>query len=213
MHTLLGYILTYSYIILIIFIACLIEKYCHLKEEIPRKIIHIFVGFSWFIMTYFFKNTIHLIIIPASFLIINYLSFTKHLIKPMERIKSNTPGTVYYAFSYTILAFLTYIHHDFLPYYGIGVLVMSIGDGLSPLISLKFKKRIGNTYKTYAGFLWIMFSTLIITILFSYYFKLDFTILKYIILTISSGLLELIGNKGKDNLSLPVGLAILGYMI
>ena len=213
MHILLGYILTYSYIILIIFIACLIEKYCHFKEEIPRKFIHIFVGFSWFIMTYFFKSTIHLIILPASFLIINYLSFTKHLIKPMERIKSNTPGTVYYAFSYTVLALLTYLHYDFLPYYGIGVLTMSIGDGASPLISLKFKKRIGNTYKTYAGFIWIMCSTLIITILFNYYFKLNFTILKYLILTISSGIFELIGNKGKDNLSLPIGLAILGYMI
>ena len=131
----------------------------------------------------------------------------------MERLKSNTPGTVYYAFSFTVLALLTYIHHDFMPFYGLGVLTMAIGDGLSPIISSKFKKRIGQTYKTYAGTIWIMLSALIIAILFNNYFNLNFTILKYIIIVISSGILEFVGNKGQDNLTLPILLAIIAYTI
>lgn len=75
MRTVIGYILTYTYISLVIIITELIKRKYSLKNEISRKIIHIMVGLSWFIMIYFFSFTYHLMIPPLTFIFINYISY------------------------------------------------------------------------------------------------------------------------------------------
>ena len=213
MKILIGYILTYLYLAIVLIFTTILNKKFNYKEETTRKLIHILVGFSWFIMVYFFKTSYHLIIPPLTFIFINYISYKTNLIKSMERKRHNTKGTIYYALSFTILALITYLMPKFLPYYGIAVLTMALGDGLAPFLGYKLKLEIGNTKKTYSGSLGVFVISILISIFFNMYFNLGYTFFKYFLIGLSSTILEFIGFKGYDNLTLPLGLALITYLL
>lgn len=214
MKLIINYLITYFYLFNIIILTSFIKKKYNINEELSRKFVHIMVGLSWFILIIFFNKTIHLVIVPLTFIIINFLSFKYNLINAMERNDKKSLGTIYFAISYTILSLITYLNQDFLFSYGIGALTLTLGDGLAPLIAKVFKSpNIFKTSKTYSGSLFIFISTIIIVGLFCYYFNIGYTIIDYLILGLSSVFLELIGNKGKDNLTLPLGLALLSYFL
>ncbi len=211
MKILLGYILTYGYIFLVLVITNLIGKKKNLKSTYTRKIIHILVGLSWFIMACFFNTSWHLIIPPLTFIVINYITYKKDYLKFMQR--ENSKGTIYYAISLTILSIITVLKPKFLPFYGIGALSMTIGDGLAPFIGEKFSKhKIGKTNKTIAGSLTVFFCTLLILICFNSYYILNLSILKILLLSIVAVSLEIVG-KDLDNLSLPISLSCIAYLV
>ncbi len=211
MNIFIGYLLVYTYIAIIIVTATILNK--KINQEISRKIIHISVGLSWFIMIYFFKDTYHLIIPPLTFIFFNYLSYKKGFIKAMEREENNSLGTVYYAISFTILSIITVIFPKFLPCYGIGVLSMALSDGLASIIGEKFNKyKIGKSNKTYIGSFTILVITLIVTTCFNLYYHLNYSILDFLTIAIISSILEFIGVKGTDNLTLPIGTALISYL-
>ena len=211
MNIIFGYLFTYLYLILVLILTNFSKKIFHLKEEASRKIVHIMVGFSWFIMVYFFKTSIHLVIPPLTFIFINYLSYKKNIFKSMERKEKKSKGTIYYALSFTILALITYLKPTFLPFYGIGVLTMALGDGIAPFIGLKLNLEIGNTKKTYSGSLGIFLMAIIISVVFNNYYSLGFTGLNYLLIGLFASFLELFGFQ-YDNLTLPIGLAILSSL-
>jgi len=69
---------------------------------ITRKIVHIGVG-TWIIpTTLFFDSPWMAIIPPASFVLINLLSYRFHLVKAMEGGDRN-PGTIYFPLAFVIL--------------------------------------------------------------------------------------------------------------
>lgn len=72
------------------------------SPEITRKIVHIGVG-TWIIpTTLFFDSPWMAIIPPASFVLINLLSYRFKLVKAMEDGDRN-PGTIYFPLSFVIL--------------------------------------------------------------------------------------------------------------
>ena len=202
-----GYILTYLYLILIIFISQILNEKLKINKIYTRKFVHIFVSFVWFIMYYYFKGTFHIIIPPLTFIMINILSYKKNIFKGMEEEKSL--GTIYYPISVFLMALLTYLNSNLYPFYGIALFCMALGDGLAPIIAKKFKSIIIYNNKTIFGTLAVFIISLLVTILFNIYFKLDFHILKILLIALSTTLLELIGVKGLDNLFLPIGLFII----
>ncbi len=214
MKIIIGYIITYFYLFSVIITTNFISKKHHLRKETSRKIIHIMVGLSWFILIFFFSTTIHLIIIPLTFTLINYISYKKDLIKVMEREDKASLGTIYFALSYTILALISYIKPEFIPYFGMGALTMTISDGFAPIFASIFKaKNILKTNKTYSGSIFVFISSIIIIALFSHYYKLSYSIIKYLVLGLSATILELIGKKGQDNITLPIGISLLSYLL
>ena len=72
MRNILGIIVSYIAIGIVIISAKFFEKS---GEETSRKYIHIMLSNWWFIAMYFFENTLYAAIVPASFVIINYISF------------------------------------------------------------------------------------------------------------------------------------------
>lgn len=207
-----GYLATYSYLITILIIFSILHKKKKIKDNTSRKLVHILVGFSWIIMIYFFKTSIHLVIPPLSFMFLNYYSYRKNLIKCMEK-RNKSKGTIYYALSFTILAFLTYLNPKFLTAYGIGVLTMALGDGIAPFLGSKFpKNHIGATTKTYIGSFAIFLIAIILSLIFNNIYMLQFRLIDYIIIGLSASLLELIGDK-YDNLTLPIGLSLISYLL
>lgn len=202
-----GYIYTYLYIFLVLGIASLVYKKGN--GGITRKIIHIGVAFFYVFFYKYFKTSIHIIIIPLTFIILNYISYKKNILKSME--EENSPGTVYYAVSSFIMAIITYLYPDFYPYFGIGLFVMAFGDGFAPLIgkSIKSKKIYGD--KTLAGTITVFLISIIVVIVFDKIFGINYKIYEIIIIGIWSGLLEILGKKGIDNLSLPLGIALISW--
>ena len=133
----LGIIVSYLYIALVIIGAKIFEKR---GKEASRKFIHIMLGNWWVIAMYFFSNVWAAIFVPVTFVIINYLSYKKDLIKVMERDEQDGLGTVYYAIALLIMAIVSFgIFKK--PSLGlVPTLVMAYGDGLAAVIG----KRVNN---------------------------------------------------------------------
>lgn len=212
MNVLLGYTLTYTYLISILVMVELLQRKCKIKNEITRKLVHILVGFSWIIMVYFFGCSFHLVIPPLSFVIINYISYKKNLILSMER-EDNSFGTIYYALSFSILSIITVFYNEFLPYYGIGVFTMCLGDGLAPFIGQKFKtKKLGKSSKTFAGSLTVFIMGVLSSVIIGNYFLIEYNLLDYFIIGLVSAILEFFGDK-YDNITLPIGVSFLTFIL
>lgn len=214
MKILLGYVLTYVYLIGVLWVSNILKAKFSLSEETSRKGVHVLVGFSYFIMVYFFGTSFHLVIPPLTFIIINYLSYKRNIVSSMERENKESKGTIYYAVSFAILSFITVLKNDFLPFYAIGVLTMTIGDGFAPFIGKKFNRfKILNTSKTYFGSLFIMMSAFTITFIISDVYSLSDNFLSLILIGVSASVLEFLGFKGIDNLILPIGVSLISYLL
>lgn len=207
-----GYVLIYLYLIFIITISDILNKKFKVKEIYTRKIIHISVSFCYIFLYVFFGCSIHIIIPPITFIIFNYISYKKNLIKGMEN-NNNSLGTIFYPISVLLMCIMTYFKNDFYSAFGIGLFIMAFGDGLAPIIgnAIKSKKIFNN--KTLSGTVTVFIVSIIVCIVFNVIFNLQFSLLDYLIISFVSTILELIGVNGYDNLSLPLGVSLLTYVL
>ena len=109
MNNLFGIVVSIIYIGVVIASAKVFEK---AGKEASRKFIHIMLSNWWIIAMIFFKDAIVASILPALFIVINYLSYKKGIISVMERDEGEenkeSMGTVYYAVSLFILTLITF---------------------------------------------------------------------------------------------------------
>lgn len=199
-----GYIYTYLYIILILLITFILSEKFKVRKIITRKIVHIGVTFCWIIMHYYFEYSIHMIIPPITFIVLNYISYKRDIFKGMEN--GNSLGTIYYPISVFIMSVLTYLNNDLDSAYAIGLFCMGLGDGFAPLVAGYLKSRKILNSKTITGTLTVLVISSFVALIFSYYFNLNYNIFQILIIGISASLIELIGVKGLDNLYLPLGI-------
>ena len=216
---LIGILVSYLYIGLVIIGAKIFEKR---GKEASRKFIHIMLGNWWFIAMFYFTNVWFAAFVPLTFVIINYLSYKKGIIKVMEREEQDGLGTVYYALSLLILAIVSFgIFKK--PSLGlIPVLVMAYGDGLAAVIGkfVKSKKyKLGNSKKSLAGSL-TMF--IVSTLLIGGYLAFDhqmvflksahWPVVSAMMAFVMTGV-EAISGKGTDNITVPLGTLALLILI
>ena len=205
-----GLIVSYLYIGLVIVGAKLFEKW---GKEASRKFIHIMLGNWWFIAMYFFTNVWFAIIGPASFVIINYISYKKNIIKVMEREEQDGFGTVYYALSLLILAIVSFgIFKN--PSLGlVPTLIMAHGDGLAAVLGkiVKSKKyKLGETKKSFAGSLTMFAISLILVtayLAFTHsmiFFQSTHWILVSVLMAFAITIIEAMSAKGTDNITVPI---------
>lgn len=207
-----GYIFTYLYLILLLLITDILHKKFNVSEIITRKIVHIFVSFCWVILYVYFKNTIHIIVPPITFIIVNYISYKKNIFKGMEN-DDNSIGTVLYPVSVLIMCIITYFEPKYYLAFGIGLFIMAFGDGLAPIIARKIKSNKLINDKTISGSLTVFVVSILVMLMFDTIFKIGFNIVQYLIIAILSTILELIGTKGLDNLYIPLGVSIIIYLM
>ena len=212
----LGIVVSYVYIFCIILTAKLVEKK---GSEASRKYIHIMLANWWFIFMYFFNNVFFASFVPATFVVINYISYKKDLIKVMERSETEKDGlgTVYYAVSLLVLSIATYVFH-LSPMVGLcGILVMGYGDGLAGVVGRKIKSKeyhIGGGKKTIAGSITMLCVSLLISSILFFLVGTPIWYGKAVLLAIVITLVEAVGVKGTDNLTVPLFASLLfGLMI
>lgn len=217
MKIFLGYILTYGWVFLVLGATALLKRKAGLTDEGSRKIVHVTVGFAWIAMYFCFGASWHLLIPPLTFVALNYISYKKDLFTAMERSDKDAAslGTVYYPISMTALALLTLADGRFLVPYGIGLMCMALGDGLAPYFGaikrgnrplLGGKRTIWGTLSVFAV-CWLVAG--IMTLCFS----LPLTWYETALLGLAGAILELIGLRGFDNLTLPIGVGLLSWLL
>ena len=202
----LGILISYLAIFLVIIIAKLFDKK---GKEASRKFIHIMLGNWWLIAMYFFDNFYFALIPPATFVIINYISYKRDIIKVMERTENEKEGlgTVYYAIALFITVIVAFgILNK--PIIGlVPIFVMAYGDGFAAIIgknvkSLKYK--VFDTEKSIAGSVTMFIISLIIISLYLGLNNNPLWLLKSIICSLILTVIEAISVKGTDNITVPL---------
>lgn len=217
MNNVIGLVVSILYVGIIIISAKLFEK---AGKEASRKYIHIMLSNWWIIAMVFFDNMFWAAAAPAIFVVINYLSYKKGIIKVMERDSSDenkeSLGTVYYALSLLILALITFGPLNN-PILGLcGILVMGYGDGLAAVIGQAVKSKefiISGNKKSIAGSLTMFCVTLIIFVGFLVYSNSEYVAIKSILVAILMTIVEAVSIKGTDNLTVPLITSLLALLM
>lgn len=211
MQNWIGILVSYIFIFLMIIVGKLFEK---IGKEASRKFIHIMLGNWWLIAMYFFNNVWFAAFVPLTFVIINYISYKKDIIKVMEREedKKDGLGTVYYACSLLILVIITFgvLNKPILGL--VPIFVMAFGDGLAAIFGklIKSKKyKVYDTEKSIAGSLTMFIVSFIIISIYLIYINNPFWYLKGIIISLIITVLEAISIKGTDNITVPIATLIM----
>ena len=212
-----GIVVSVIFMVIIFISAKVFDK---VGKEASRKYIHIMLSNWWIIAMVFFTNLWWASVLPAMFIVINYISLKKDVIKVMEREEGDENkdsfGTVYYAISLFILALITFgpMHN---PLVGLcGIIVMGYGDGLAAVIGKAIKSKeykVGSNTKSVAGSLTMFVVTLLVVAGFFYYFTVPHWILKSIFISALITIIEAISIKGTDNLTVPLLTSFLVYLM
>jgi phytol kinase len=138
-----GLVASYVYAFGMLFGVEAIGKQLKWSQSFTRKLIHMGAGlWIWGILALF--DHWYFGIIPfATFIVLNYLFYRQQTFKAMDTEES-TPGTVYFAFSITVLFVLLWRTGgapDRVPIAAAAVMAMTIGDALASIIGVRWGKH------------------------------------------------------------------------
>lgn len=211
----LGYILTFGWVFLMLGLTMLLKKATQADDEVSRKIIHISVAFAWIPMYLCFGISWHLIVPPAVFIVLNYVSYKKNLFSAMERQDESKKslGTVYYALSMTVMAVFSLLEPKCIVPYGVGLFCMALGDGFAPIFgSIRKGNRTLVGSRTLYGSISVFCICLVVIAVMSLIFSLSLSFGKMLLISIVATILELFGFHGFDNITLPLGVFLLTFL-
>ena len=210
-----GVLLVYIYVgILLVISERLLNKY----PTYGRKFLHIMTGNIAFLLPIFQTRVVMVFLAAGPFILFTYF-MSPHT--PIKSIKGKTSaaghgmGLVYYAISWTILAYLFFDDKIII---AIGILAMSYGDGFASLIGIKFGRKKYDIYgdqKSYIGSFSMFVFSFILFIIASIYYNFTITfelVIILVIIALSSTIAETITPKGLDNLSVPFLASMYFYL-
>ncbi len=213
---LVGVAVVYIYVAIMLIVT---EKALGKYPSVSRKILHVMVGNIAFLLPLFQTKEVMAFLAAGPFILFTFLmsSYT-----PIKSIRGKTSaaghsmGLVYYAITWTILAYLFF---DNMIVIAMGILAMSYGDGLASLIGVKYGKRKYNIFgdeKSYIGsfimfiftFVMMVVAILIYKTVFSYELTITYEILAILAcISFIAAVAEGITPKGFDNISVPLIVA------
>ncbi len=223
---LLGLISSYVYAFSLLIIVEAIRRWRNYPTDFTRKLIHIGAGmWIWGILLLF--DHWYLAIIPsATFILLNALFLRFHIFSAMDPKEGATRGTVYFAFSFTLLLVMFHTGWDSGFPRGIayiaaaGIMAMTWGDAFSAIIGKRYGKHtysiVGHTKRTIegslAGFVFT-FVAVAITLLILSPLSFPLVLVGALLAAIVGTLLEAVSPGGTDNLTVPIGVAIVLFWL
>lgn len=218
---LIGVVISIAFVFLILIVSETIRKRGHFSKEFTRKFVHIGVAHWWIVAMYLIRDLRYAVIPPIIFVLLNYLSYKKDLIKSMERGKDRSDlGTVYYPISLIILLLMTWdkgLLGSGVKYLGaLGILIMGYGDGFAAIVGKNFGKskyKIMNNEKSLEGSVTMFLFSFIVSIVVLgsfkgfnlYYLRVSFVI------AVIAAVIEAITPFGFDNLTVPIFSTLFAY--
>ena len=134
----------------------------------------------------------------------------------MERGGKGNLGTVYFPISLLILVLLTFTDVIGASTYigAIGILIMGYGDGLAAVIGKKYGKHPLAFGKSFEGSITMFIVSFLVTFtILVRYGSLASAVLVGLGVAIAGTVIELFTPKGLDNLTVPLGTAILAFIL
>ncbi len=202
------------WIIIILIIAFLCKRYFPNKEELSRKVIHIGTG-PVILLASLFNIPKNIAFFSAFFVTIALgINYQFRLLPAIEDIERKSFGTIAYGTSITILLLLFWPRYE--ASISIGVLSMAFGDGLAGLIGRSINSPkwtvLGQT-KSIAGTLTMSSVVTITTATISYINNLDIQPIAIIAISLIATFLEQISPWGIDNITVPIGVTLIGIWL
>ena len=204
-HHIMGIIVSFIYVFSVIFLAKFLERF---GKEVSRKAVHILVCNWWLLAMVFFDSPIWAAVVPACFVVLNYVSYRFQLFSSMERgAGKGDLGTVYYAISLLILALITFgpLHNPVVG--GVGILIMGYGDGLAAVVGTRWPKvpyKLLGSEKTLSGSLTMLTASFLVTLILLAATGQDQVLVPAISLAVLATVLEAATPLGLDNLTVPL---------
>jgi len=208
----LGYILTFGWVFLILGLTLVLKKKTGADDEVSRKIVHILVAFAFIPMYFCMRGSWHMVVPPAVFIVLNAVSYHRNLFAAMERTDESKKslGTVYYAVSMAVMAALCVRVPRCLPAFAMGMFCMALGDGFAPIFgSIRKGNRRLFGQRTLYGSISVFVICLLVCAAVSGLFHLGLGFGALLILAAAATALELVGMRGLDNLTLPLGVFLI----
>jgi phytol kinase len=210
-------ILIFLYLGVLIAIAEGLNRYTHIGAELTRKIVHIGSGqtllFAWLCQ-------IPLTVCLWASLVAGIIALASYFLPILPSINSvgrESLGTFCYAISIGILSQLFW-QIDQPQYAVIGILIMAWGDGMAAIVGTRYGKNfywvIGNK-KSWEGSLTMMVMSFLVTstILFiSVGYQWQIWLIAFLVAILATAL-ESYSKLGVDNLTVPVGSAIICFYL
>ncbi len=228
-HDIWGLALSYVYAFGLLIVVEQIAKKLRWPQFISRKIIHIGAGMWTWAIVLLFDHWYWGVVPFASFIVLNYFFYRQRTFAAMDGEKES-PGTVYFALSITILFLLGWRNrpddqlHLILP----AIMAMTWGDAMASLIGKYWGKRsfsVRGLQKTLEGSAaMLIFSTLAIwgTLLILQHYQLSSALAGFnpfhllgkslIVASVLTGV-EAVSPFGTDNLFVPMIGASLLFLI
>jgi phytol kinase len=205
------------YVGIIVFTAELSHRQCWLPPEPTRKIVHIGTGhvilIAWLLQLPAWVGITSAVLASMATLI----SYQIPILPGVNSVGRKSLGTFFYAVSIGLLTAIFWPLQQ--PEYAvIGILIMAWGDGLAAIVGQKFGKHLyqvwGNQKSVEGTTVLILVSYLLTTIiLYVVQGSLPGTWLVGIPVAIAAIGLESISQWGIDNLTLPIGTALLAFSL
>jgi dolichol kinase len=207
-------LLCYGYVALIIFVAGKLPAALNVSEKSARKFLHAMIGNLLFVIPFFTSN-IYPALVAAPFVLVTFLAspyspISKRM-KALAEIseKGHPLGLVFYAISYTLLAFFFASK----PYVvAAGILPMAYGDSTASLIGEKYAKRKysllakksleGSAGMFFGSFLSLTIGLAFFSLMYSY--SASAMISRAVVVVIVATLVESVSPKGFDNITVPI---------
>ncbi|WP_207709049.1 DUF92 domain-containing protein [Heliomicrobium undosum] len=208
-----GLMISYAYILGLLFLATWIQKWRRYPAEFTRKVVHVGAG-MWIVGAVAHFDHWYMAIIPAcTFIIFNYLSYRYRLIKAMD-LAGGTPGTVYFIVSVTAL--LLWFWPQGKVYIAVAAtMAMTWGDAFAAVLGRAFGKhvyKVGDHRRSLEGsaaMFTFSFLSILLTLLW-----MDTGIegtgalaLAFLLATVAT-FLEAVSLSGLDNITVPIGTGL-----
>jgi phytol kinase len=191
------------------------RRFTSANPEITRKIVHIGAGqvilLAWWLQTPAWMG----ITASVLFSIVALLSYRYPILPGINGVGRHSLGTFFYATSIGLLT-AAFWPMDLPQYAALGILVMTWGDGLAALVGQNFGRHpykiLGST-KSWEGSLTMLVMSFTVSLLILGW-TAGLTMPVFITATLvalAATLLETLSFYGLDNLTVPLGSAVLAY--
>ncbi len=151
MTNLLGFFLTFVYIIAVIGIGESLRRWRGYGSDFTRKVVHIGVGMVMWIIPYLFDNPWWFAVACGGFMVINFLDWKYGFFASMTSNDRSNLGTVYFPFVAGVCAVLFWDRPAMMI---AAMMPLTWGDGLAPVVGRRLgwvPYRVGGHTRTLAG--------------------------------------------------------------
>lgn len=214
-----GLALSFVFIGVVIGIALLIKRFARISAESVRKFIHIGVSNWWFILLWWFDSLGYALVGPIVFIIANGVAVhtgAADVLGISDRRRNQ--GLVYFPISLSLLVVAGFL--EVLPMWacGMGVLTMGYGDGLAALLGKRWGVKKIRGGKSVVGTIVMFIVAMVVVLGFSVGYRLDgLWSLSWwgglAVTAAAAALLEAYTPYGLDNLSVPLGTAVIAAVV